>query len=198
MREFIDSTFLLLIIVFLLPLTSLPKSQDAHGVFVRIVQTRIDLSPNGVTANDCIVVQGNGRFHLERRLQQLPDAATRVTVFESKLTKVQRQALREILDQHSIRNLPEFEAPVPPLGVTDFSLLVAEVNRQTAMQRIGYFSWQGNPMPGAPPESTPDRIKKAWQDSQEALQPLEAWRHALEGQKMQPSKASATLCGGNI
>jgi hypothetical protein len=39
---------------------------------VRIVETRIDLHSFGITANSCIAIQGNGRLHLEARLQDPP------------------------------------------------------------------------------------------------------------------------------
>jgi len=188
-------TVLLAMLFFAVPILGLRQPQDSPDFLIRITESKAELSPTGVTVNDCILVQPNGRFHLERRRQQLPEGRAKLTIYESSLTKAQLQQLREIVEQQSIEELPEFSPPTPPLGVSDFRTLVAELNRETVVKHIGFFSWRGDSRPGAPPESTPADMKKAWEDSEKALQPLADWFHGLEGRKMPPSKASSNLCG---
>lgn len=174
------------------------QPQTPSDFLVRISEMRIELSPTGVTANDCLVVQRNGRFHLERRLQQLPQTSAKISVFEFQLTKPQLRQLRDLVDQPAVSNLTQFAPLQPPYGVTDFGQFMVEIDPQSTPRQFGYFTWQGNPRPGVPPQSTPDQVQEDWRHSREALQPVLAWFHNLENQKIHSSNAAPNFCGKNI
>jgi hypothetical protein len=163
--------------------------------FIRISETKIDLSPAGSTGTDCIAIQANGRFYLERRLQPLPGAEAKLSAFESRLTKARMEQLRALVDEPRIADLPKFVLPDPLIGVTQFSTFIVELNWQSAGRRLGYFAWKGTAKSGVSPDSAPDQVKRNWQESQEALRSLETWFHEVEGQKMRPANARSTECG---
>lgn len=171
-----------------------PKPSTA-STLLQIGETQFNVAPSGGVTSDCVVVQPNGRFHLERREQHLPKASAKLTVFTARLSKRQLQALRSILDKQDIQSLSPFVPPVTPLGVTKFRVFTADVAREATTQKAGFFMWEGQGTPDAPPNSTPDDIKRAWQTSATALQPLVEWFHTLEGMKLRPSHAKPTLCG---
>jgi hypothetical protein len=98
-------------------------SQDPAAFLIRITELSIDLSPTGITANDCIAIQSNGQFHLEKRFQQLPVAESKLTVFESKLTKAQLQQLHDLLGMPSLWDLARIRSAKAPFRRNRFQRL---------------------------------------------------------------------------
>jgi hypothetical protein len=171
-----------------------PKSSTV-SFLLQIVERQTDLSPNGGVTSDCLLVQPDGHFHLERRQQHLPNPSANLTIFSAQLSKTQLEGLRSILDKQDIQSLSPFVPPVLPVSVTKFRVFAANVARGATIQKAGFFMWEGQGTPDTPPNSTPDDIKRAWQTSATVLQPLVDWFHALEGMKLRPSHAKPTLCG---
>ncbi len=162
---------------------------------LQIVESQTDLSPDGGITSDCILVQPNGRFHMEERRQHLPSPSAKLTIYESRLDKPQLEMLRNILGQQNIQGLPPFVRPNLPVSVAKFRLFSANIRRESATQRTGFFAWEGLGTPNSSPNSTPDDIKRAWQISANRLQPLVEWFHEIEGLKLHASHAKSTLCG---
>lgn len=59
------------------------SDQPEGGFLIQIRESQMDLSRNGVTFNNCMQVLPNGRFHLERRLQQLPATTASLNILDS-------------------------------------------------------------------------------------------------------------------
>jgi hypothetical protein len=191
MRRLIASTVLALGCALLAAAQNAPP--DPVPFLVSIHEQQMDLSPTGVTSSSCIVVQPDGRFHLERRRQQLPKATATLKIFESSLNSAQLQQLRDILNDESITKLPPFVQPAIPMTVPWVQALNAKIGRGREVHSVGYWVWRGGTPEGSP-NSTPDNIKKAWQGAAIALRPLVEWFHEAEAMKLDPSNAKSTLC----
>jgi hypothetical protein len=178
----------------LLAITGAQEGQAPQTAFlVTVWEAETDLSPGGLTVHDCIVVRPDGRFHLERRKQKLPNPTATLDVLESSLDVAEFQQLRNILDSQEIRRLPRYVQPAIPMAAPWFQGFNAKITRGGEVQSVGYWSWRGG-TPAESPNSTPDAVKKEWRTSQAALRPLVDWVHAVEGSKLVSSPARSTLC----
>jgi hypothetical protein len=105
------------------------------------------------------------------------------------------QQLRDILNDRSLQILPPDVLPkfrmnnLPWFGNFD-----AEVPDGTTVKRLGYWVSRGG-APDASPNSMPDDVKKGWQESETALQPLVGWLDRVRNLNLEPSNAKFTLCG---
>jgi hypothetical protein len=194
MRKLIASSLLFLAWT---PLSAAQNQPRRHPVpfLVSISEGTTDLSRNGVNVHDCILVQPDGRFHLERRMQQLPNPTATLDVFESSLDLAQLQVLRSTLNNDSIQRLPSYVLPAIPMSVPWFRGFHAKIARGTEVQSVGYWVWRGGD-PATSPNSTPDSTKRDWHDSEVALRPLVEWFDGTKALKLGPSAAKSTLCSG--
>jgi hypothetical protein len=161
--------------------------------WISIRKSITDLSANGVNLHDCIQVGTDGRFHFERRRQQLPQNHATLEVFESSLSAEQMQDLRNILDDKKIVDLPPFVQPPIPMIATVYLLFQAKITRDGEVRNVGYLSWQGGP-PNASPNSAASDVKKGWLQSEEILKPLSGWFAKIEAQKLDATNSPSTFC----
>ena len=168
---------------------SLAGQSADTSLLVRITESQINATPQGGISSDCIVVSTDGQFHLERRLQQLPDPTASLRTYDSSLTDVQLQWLHNLLDQDRIQELPAFvmpESPGPTLlrrGVTiDFT-------QDGVAKTVGYMGWAG-----AIPESAHTPVQKSQENAEITLQPLVDWFHKIEETKLSPSQPKWSAC----
>jgi hypothetical protein len=166
---------------------------DPKEVVVQIGEEQTDSSPNGSQSSECIIVQSNRHFHLERRRQQLPSPTARVTIFESSLSQQQFQQLTNILQQGNFQNLPAFVQH--PVNATRLSVLNVKVRQGSGTRNVGYIAWSRHG--SGSPNSVPDDVERAWQDSEIALKPLVNWFHEIPTTGLRPSKGKPNLCGAS-
>lgn len=184
----------LLTISFAFPLSSAgqgPPSVRA-AFLVRLGEGVMNLSRDGVSEHDCLLVLPDGHFHLERRTQLLPSPRAKLKIFESALPAPQFQRLREILAQESIEKLPADAPPAFPMSVPWSKFFGVEIPRGTGVQKAGYWLWTGG-TPETSPNSMPENIKQEWKESEIVLQPLVEWFHELEATKLR-RHGKSTLC----
>jgi hypothetical protein len=171
-----------------------PQSQPAPAFLVEVRKGTTDLSQQGISTHTCILVLPDGRFHLESRIQRLPSPAATLAAFDYSLDSTQLETLRAIIGAEEIRQLPAYSQPSQPIGVPWVHGFSARIARVTGVvQSIGYWVWRGG-SPATSPNSAQEAVKKGWRESETALQPLEAWLGSIEGLKMTPSDAKATMC----
>jgi hypothetical protein len=171
------------------------RDQPKPGDFVvSIVESQMDLSHNGLTIHDCMLVLPNGRFHLERRWQQLPSSTASLKVFESSLDKIRLDSLQDIISDQGIKNLPPYVEPKIPMGVPWSSGFNAIISRVPQTQHVGFWLWRGGSSE-ASPNSMPENIKRGWQESESALRPLVEWFHQAKDLRLEPSATDSNLCG---
>lgn len=117
-----------------------------------------------------------------------------VIAYEGRLSTKEISILRKILDADNVRNLPAFVPPPTPLPSKAFEIFGAQIARESKVQKVGYFVWQGNP------PSNADELKKGWEDAHITLQELADWFHALRSynypskHKIALSKAPTVTC----
>jgi hypothetical protein len=164
---------------------------------VRIVETSIDLHSSGITANSCIAIQSNGRFHLETRLQQLPRPRAVLHIYEATLDAFQLSRLESMLDAQAIREASAYKGPKLPMVVSTFANVRIDIARANRVQTVGYLAW--NQQPGTDdlsPESTPEALKQEWRSTRLALTPLIGWFHEVEATRWpELDESHSTLCG---
>ena len=180
---------------------SIAATQDVVPVrklpLVRIVETSIDLHSFGITANSCITIQGNGRFHLETRLQQLPRPQAVLHIYEGTLDAFELSRLESMLDAHAVREASTYKGPKLPVVVPTIADVRIEIARADGVQTVGYFAWNHEPgTDGLSPESTPEALKEEWSKSRLALAPLVGWFHEVEAMRWpELTESHSNLCG---
>jgi hypothetical protein len=158
-----------------------------------ITESLTEVSSHGTDQSDCALVFPDGRVHIERYKQQLPDQSSTV-VYRSKFAKSQLHKLEEILSDPDMQSLPEFTSPSTPLSVKSLQYVTLEmVYQEKRSRRVGYFKWAGGADKGWP-NITPEKIKAEWQHSEPVLQPLLKWFHDIEGISLDRSDAKPTQC----
>jgi hypothetical protein len=115
---------------------------------LKAVETEIDLSPIGVTSNDCLVVLPSGAFRLQHRFQRLPSPSASRVVFEGQLSDADLNELTRLLNADEVARLPHFEYHPPSVSFDEIHAWVAQMARPSAIQEVGYYSWSSNTAPG--------------------------------------------------
>jgi len=164
---------------------------------VRIVETSIDLHSFGITANSCIAIQGNGRFHLETRLQQLPRPQAVLHIYEGTLDAFQLSRLESMLDAHAVREASTYKGPKLPVVVPTIADVRIEIARADGVQTVGYFAWIMNPAPTAYPQNPHQKLsRRKWSKSRLALAPLVGWFQEVEAMRWpELTESHSNLCG---
>jgi hypothetical protein len=172
----------------------------ASPLLFSLHEMSVDLSSHGITANSCISVTPEGRFHIERRFQQLPNSQATLHIYESSFDGFQMQRLKNLLDSQSIRDLGRYTHPVTPMSVSYFSSVDVRVPREHTFQSIGYFVWdERTAIPNESPDSTPKTIKGEWTASRTTLTPLVQWFHEVEGMKWpEVPESRSTVCDTDL
>jgi len=185
---------LILICVLVAPAQTLPQC-DSTTFLLTIGERTTDMSPSGINNGDWMVVLPDGRFHLERRVQQLPSATNTLTVYESSLSVEQLHHLHDLLESDSLKKLSQYVQPAIPIDAPWYGLVEAKISRDTGIQHVGYWAWLGGKS-GASPNSAPDEVKKGWREAQSVLEPLLSWFHMFKASDdLKPmEKERASLC----
>jgi len=139
----------------------------------------------------CAVEFPDGRMRIERTKQIIPNEPA-TQVFTTKLNSTQSSELLSILSK--TEKLSAFTPPKMPFIADSAQYFEVEIVQNQRLREIGYFKWRGNTPAEASPASMPDNVKKAWQISEAALQPLVQWFHNVQSIKMQLSKMAPTQC----
>jgi hypothetical protein len=170
---------LLLIIVNPMMQAQEPSLSLTPGSFiVWLGERQTDLSPQGVSSMDCIVVRPDGGFHIEHRTQQLPSTNVKVSVSEGKLTGTELEQLQEIIDRPSIREMAQRSLynPPRPIGTpVSRANFVATISRDTTLQSIYYQDWSGRDASGSTDPAAPTE-----RAAEQTLQPLVTWFQGVE------------------
>jgi hypothetical protein len=184
----------------LILLSSMLAARSQTGLeaafLVEIREGTMDLSRQGTSGRGCILVLPDGRFHLEIRSQHPGSAAAILSVFDYSLDSGQLQKLRGLLDNDRIRQLPAYAQPPLPMAVPWSHGFSVKIARSTGVQNVGYWIWRGGTLSGSP-NSAPESVKRGWQESEAALQPLTDWFHSIEALKLSPSGTGSTMCAAD-
>jgi hypothetical protein len=192
-----------LVVLWIIVLACMPLSRaqrprsDSTRFLVILNESETDISSTGINLSNCALISPEGRFHLERRAQQLPSHGATLKLFDSSLDSTQFRQLQEILNNESIKGLPPFVPPAPLMMGTRFRGFKATIARGEEVQSVGYFIEQGQAEEKSS-HSPPSGMKRAWEQSEAALQPLLRWLHGLEASKLEPSDGKSTLCNADI
>jgi hypothetical protein len=160
---------------------------------VTIWESTLDLSRGGVSTHTCILVQPDGRFHLEKKTQRLPSSTANREIFDYSLDASQFQQLRSILDDEKLRQLPAYVQPALPMSVPWSHGFDVKILRAADVQHVGYWTWRGGTADTSP-NSAPQGVKNGWQESEAALKPMADWLHGIESMKLSPSRSESTMC----
>ena len=170
--------------------------QPAHErPLVRITEMNMELSSHGVTTNTCVSVLPDGNFHLEVRVQLLPDPAT-LHIYESKLDDFQMLRLHNLLDVPNLRDAEPFQTPKLPLTTSVFTAATVQISREHDMQKLGYLAWDERVgKENELPESESAAVKEQWRRSRALLAPLLQWSHELPLVKVvELPESASSLC----
>ena len=177
------------LVVASLACASLAGQSGDTSLLVRITESQINATPQGGISSDCIVVNTDGQFHLERRLQQLPDPTVSLRTYDSSLNDLQLQWLHNLLDQERIQELPAFVMPESPGPAYLRRGVTVDLTQDGAAKTVGYMGWAG-----AVPESSPTPVQKSQENAEIALQPIVDWFHKIEETKLSPSQPKWSAC----
>jgi hypothetical protein len=152
-----------------------------------------------ITANACISIQPDGLFHLETRLQQLPNVRAILHIYESTLDSFQMSRLANMLNSQSVREASAYHGPKIPVLVSELSVVMVHIPREDQTQNIGYFAWNERlEKQGESPESSAPLLKEQWRQSRTTLTPLMLWFHEIEGMRWpEVSESQSNLCNAD-
>jgi len=170
--------------------------RSGNSFIVVIREGSTDLSSSGRSDHSCITVAPDGRFHLERRTQHMPNPIATLEISESSLDSTQFEQLKSILDQAAVRQLPTYKQPPLPMAVPFFYGFNATISRGPDHQEVGYVTWRGGSAKTSP-NSAPDNLKQEWRRSEVALRPLSNWLREVRGLKQTTSDGAPTLCAAD-
>jgi len=172
---------------------SLAGQSSDNSLLIRITEAQINATSQGGVSSDCIVVKTDGQFHLERRLQQLPDPNATVRTYDSSLTDMQLQWLRNILSEDRMQKLPAFVMP-DSTGPEFLRRGVAVDFIQDGVARTAGYIGSAGAVPENQPANASSSVKKSREDAEIALQPLMDWFHGVEETKLSPSQPKWSAC----
>jgi hypothetical protein len=99
---------------------------------------KTEMESNGTSAyahQTCVIVYGDGSYHLEHSQQDLGSQDTKTSVYESTLSDAEMQQVNTILESPDIKNA-NLEKPVTRQIVGEGAFLLVEIPRDTGMQRM--------------------------------------------------------------
>ena len=181
------------IVGYMMLMSILPTPARSETPLLRGGEVRENTDRNGLSTRDCIVIYDSGRFHLERRRQQMPGVENKLTVYESVLTPAQMKLLEEVLSSLDLKTLPRYIPPKFPLNVSTYSIFTVTINRNNELYNLGYFDWANSRSDGSP-ASTPEQVKQDWQLSKDRLQAIKNWLHELETSDLVPTDSPSDSC----
>jgi len=170
-----------------------PRS-EVGDVALNFSDVELDISPNGQNVRTCAQVWGDGRFHIEQRIQQLPTPAATLKTLDSSLDSSQLRRLQDIIANESLAELPPFRWPT---GVDLIKFHAFRVNFKlgSRVRDLGYMT----PQKMFPPKLADTSLEGEWERSEAALQPLVEWFRSLERSSiLSASGAEATLCSSEM
>jgi hypothetical protein len=160
---------------------------------LRINELNENVLNGGSSVRDCLVVYESGRFHLERRVQRIPEPPAELSVFEAQLSPEQTEALKKILSADAIRRLPAFTPPAFPLSILTFDSLFVTIRLNGREQTIGYLDWPDKSRNGSP-NNTLEQIQQDWRLTKGNLEPLQTWVSDVESGNLKPTQVDPSLC----
>lgn len=157
--------------------TTAVRSQESNidPLLLSATIVKIDLSqPNAETRTTCALVSQSGQYHIEKRVQILPERKAKLAVYEGKLSDSEYKALKLELDDSRVASLP----PYKPIKVPTTSYYIenahVEIRRDDFLQKAGYSIWRGpevsNSFEGADTE-----FRDAQLNSKSALSQILEW-----------------------
>lgn len=149
------------------------------STLIRATEIDADLTLTGKSQASCLIVEQDGRFHLERGVQAAPGREAQLEVFESRLTETQLNNLLDIMNQAEIQKMPEF-SPSPPAS-PKFSISIFDLNRGANVQRLGYVVDKQHTLG----------------DAAKTLLPLAVWFHSVSNLDAGIRGTFSTLCVGD-
>jgi hypothetical protein len=170
---------LLTAFVLLLTIPTTVVGQNGKGgaekFLVRIIDSQVFSypTPGPVNIRNCLVVLSDGRVQLELFRQEFSSSGS-AKVYQGKLGEPDLQILRPLLDQPSLRNLPDFVSPNVPVVANEVSTFIVDVSRGSSTQTVGFLGWKGD----GPTNS--DAQKQSWQNARLVLQPLVQWSRTVK------------------
>jgi hypothetical protein len=166
-----------------------PNSRIPTSVLpLRIAEAKAD-NEHSVTSSACILVQPDGRFHVERRRLSAPSTTATLKIYESTLDSAQLQELITIVGKVEESAAPPYEDKGVGFNNAPWFATV-DISIGDASRRFGYWSWDSR---NAGPQVNAD-VRKGWLESEAALKPLLNWFHRTEGQKLPLSDSGSNQC----
>ena len=146
--------------------------------------------------NSCLVVYPDGAYHLERRRQEAHHSYNGLTVYESRLSSDDLEALKRDLDVLSHKGLAEYQSPALPMTISTYQLMTVELTTNSITHNFGYLEWTDKDKAG-PPNNSPDEVKRSWRNTEVALQPLRRFTEGLleRAASSNVEQSKANLCG---
>ena len=176
-----------------IPYGNAQHSKTSRSFSLRIFETQARLEPSAgpITTMTCVVVFPDGLAHLELRRQEMFRLPTSLTSYEYSLNNMEISRLRGMLNTESVTTLPEWVQPSIPMSVHEWHGVSAEISRDTKVQEIGYFEWEGDGPNNA------GQAQETWSRSKTAMQPLIEWFHAFKSdfQWKHVSNPKEGVCG---
>ncbi|MGA9668041.1 MAG: hypothetical protein WBQ94_02470 [Terracidiphilus sp.] len=175
------------------PASTQDKQPNGEGMVVTVNEFQEGSLPPAGSYSTCINVWEDGRFHLERRRQQLPSATATLQVFDSTLPVDELEQLQNILKSDPVLRLQ----PLGPLSNSEAKTwvrgMIVRIFRDKSMRKVGYFEWETNDA-SAVSQLERKLVVEPQLDAKEALKPLSEWLSKVNSAKLTPTIGEPTMC----
>jgi hypothetical protein len=118
--------------------------------------------------NTCVLVYGEGHYHMEQWSQRLSSVYSEATVFEGQLPDNAVQQLRALLDDPALQNRPE-NAPPTDFPVWQAEITALSIRRGDRIQKLAFWQYVGAKAPGSV-YTPPHR-----ENGTRVIKPLQRW-----------------------
>jgi hypothetical protein len=188
--------FIIFFQTILFSLTYQGPTSDRNAKLVSIYNYELDLTPPGKNSFACIQVHSDGRFHMESRLQQRIGSEVQYFTYDAVVDHVRLVQLNKIVEDPTLRALPEFVRPSTPATKYLYREMSADIVTDDNTKKVGYVTWRshGVESSGSSIETAPENIRRAQLVSEAALAPLAKWFQEIQEMRFEPSNSPRTAC----
>jgi hypothetical protein len=144
---------------------------------LRVHEDQIDLSNRqGKNISSCATIYPDGRYHLERKVQELQTLSVSISIYEDVISTSQRDYLQKMIDSSEVRDLPHYSYPAVPRAAQFLHHFDLQIGRDNEVQAVGFVIWRG-PNETYSIEGAPANIRDAQFKSERILTPIVDWFH---------------------
>ena len=177
-----------------LPPKSLKAINERSEVLMRLGILQEGPATVGQSSRQCIVINADRTYHLERRVQLKTQVGNSLEIYEGKIQPAEFERLVELLEEIHHLTLSDFVPPKFPISISAFEMVTLDYPVDEVQRRIGYFEPLSESAIDTSPGNTPSGIRAEWRASMSAMKPLMSWLEHFQNSGLRRVSESTHSC----